>query len=343
MSRIHNLAHAAMQQLSPENAHRLTLWGLKHGLGPQATPDDPRLAHTLFGKRIPNPIGFPGGVTKNGEGIQGLLEAGYGFGEIGSVMPRPREGRSKPRHWRGEDGRSQFNWYGLNSKGRAVAVNNLAAYRRRYGRAALVGANLALDPDKPDTEDLAESARQLAPLADYLSFNTDCPNTSHAWSVLERVGGDIRIIRAAAPRVPLLAKLTPSDDQASILRMMELCLTAGVVGFVLLNTFTPQQRQLLDGDYRPAEDDWPRRDGNPVGGYSGPGALRLMLEMVTTARRMGGPGITIIAVNGIQGANDIMLAFQAGADAVQAYTAPALRGPDWLPATKADLASMLHG
>ncbi len=47
------LARAVLSRLDPETAHELTLWALRHGLGPaRAGPDDPVLAVRLWGRDI---------------------------------------------------------------------------------------------------------------------------------------------------------------------------------------------------------------------------------------------------------------------------------------------------
>ena len=51
------LARAVLGRLDPETAHELTLWALRHGLGPaRAGPDDPVLAVRLWRRDFANPL-----------------------------------------------------------------------------------------------------------------------------------------------------------------------------------------------------------------------------------------------------------------------------------------------
>ena len=54
----------------------------------------------VFGLHFHNPIGLAAGFDKHGEAVDGLLKAGFGFVEIGSVTPLPQPGNDKPRVFR---------------------------------------------------------------------------------------------------------------------------------------------------------------------------------------------------------------------------------------------------
>lgn len=64
------------------------------------TIDDPILATNVFGLRFPNPVGLAAGFDKHGEAVDGLMDTGFGFVEVGSVTPEPQEGNPKPRMFR---------------------------------------------------------------------------------------------------------------------------------------------------------------------------------------------------------------------------------------------------
>ena len=62
MGALHRLATIALTSLDPERAHRLTIRGLKLGLGPRSSlPDDPILATRIGGLNLSNPIGLAPG------------------------------------------------------------------------------------------------------------------------------------------------------------------------------------------------------------------------------------------------------------------------------------------
>ena len=62
--------------------------------------DDHVLATTVFGFRFSNPVGLAAGFDKHAEAVDGLMDTGFGFVEIGSVTPEPQEGNPKPRMFR---------------------------------------------------------------------------------------------------------------------------------------------------------------------------------------------------------------------------------------------------
>ena len=50
----------------------------------------------VFGRSFSSPLGLAAGFDKHGEAIEGLLNLGFGFIEIGTVTPFPQEGKPKP-------------------------------------------------------------------------------------------------------------------------------------------------------------------------------------------------------------------------------------------------------
>ena len=73
-------------RLDPETAHRMAIKGLKSGMLPvDAMPADPRLAVTVAGLTVPNPVGVAAGFDKDAEAPDALLKIGFGFTEIGTT------------------------------------------------------------------------------------------------------------------------------------------------------------------------------------------------------------------------------------------------------------------
>lgn len=83
----------------PELAHRLGVEALKAngrlGLVKDRGVDGKELEVELWGHKLQNPIGMAAGFDKHGEAIDGLLDVGFGYVEIGSVTPLPQV-RSMP-------------------------------------------------------------------------------------------------------------------------------------------------------------------------------------------------------------------------------------------------------
>ena len=100
MGPLFKLARPILMSLEPEQAHGLTLAGLKTGLFPKACAAAPSLATTVCGLDFPNPIGIAAGFDKNGEVPDALLRLGCGYAEVGSTTPKPQKGNPTPRIFR---------------------------------------------------------------------------------------------------------------------------------------------------------------------------------------------------------------------------------------------------
>src|SRR4051794_1972505 len=75
--------------------------------------DDPRLAVEVFGRRVPNPVGLAAGFDKQCEVPDALLALGFGFVELGGVVPKPQPGNPRPRVFRMERDEAVINRFGL--------------------------------------------------------------------------------------------------------------------------------------------------------------------------------------------------------------------------------------
>ncbi|HKG77302.1 MAG TPA: dihydroorotate dehydrogenase (quinone), partial [Beijerinckiaceae bacterium] len=95
-----SLAKPFLHALDAEMAHQLTIRSL--ALMPAGAPprDDPRLSVHLFGRRFPNPVGLAAGFDKQCEVPDALLALGFGFVELGGVVPKPQPGNPRPRVFR---------------------------------------------------------------------------------------------------------------------------------------------------------------------------------------------------------------------------------------------------
>ena len=116
-----------MHLLDPEVAHGLSIKALKMGMIPTPGPvTSPRLATTLAGMDLPNPVGLAAGFDKNAEAITPLLAAGFGFVEVGAATPRPQTGNAKPRLFRLIADDAAINRFGFNNQGMDVIAGRLA-------------------------------------------------------------------------------------------------------------------------------------------------------------------------------------------------------------------------
>src|SRR5579863_3528682 len=174
MSAVHDVATRALRVLPAEPAHDLTIKALELGLGPRAAPEeDPRLATTLAGLALPNPVGLAAGFDKKAEVAAPMLAAGFGFVECGTVTPLPQAGNPKPRLFRLAQDRAVINRMGFNNAGLEAFAARLATPRR-----GVVGANIGANKDSADRiGDYVIGLARLWGLADYFTVNVSSPNT----------------------------------------------------------------------------------------------------------------------------------------------------------------------
>ncbi|NBX02561.1 MAG: dihydroorotate dehydrogenase 2 [Alphaproteobacteria bacterium] len=317
------MPHRLLHFLPPEAAHRLTLWGLKLGLG--ATQPAHGTPISLFGKTLRGRIGLAGGADKNAEALAGWQKIGFAFVEIGTVTLKAREGNPKPRIWRQEKTQSLINWMGLPGQGADAVARHLAAFRAtEIGEDFCVGASIASPSGVAD--ELCEIASKLHEHVDFFTLNASCPNvTAHEGkSVLETIVQHLKAAIAGAGGKPILVKLAPTVDEDNLHATCRLLATSGAAGFIACNTLPNTSANMVDATALPKP--WPQHNGAPVGGYSGPALLSISLLMVRTIREAVGNDKVIIGVGGITSPQDAKEMLKNGADLVQLYTALTYQG-----------------
>jgi uncharacterized protein (DUF952 family) len=106
--------------------------GAEDGMLPLSGPvTSPRLAITLAGLALPNPVGLAAGFDKNAEAIVPLSRTGFGFLEVGGATPRAQDGNAKPRLFRLTEDAAAINRFGFNNDGMEVIADRLARPRDR--------------------------------------------------------------------------------------------------------------------------------------------------------------------------------------------------------------------
>src|SRR5579863_908901 len=91
-----------LHKLPPEIAHHLAIKLLR------AFPVNNMIADVdlslfsqeLMGLRFPHPLGLAAGFDKDGEVYDKLGQLGFSFLDVGTVVPRPQPGNTKPRLFR---------------------------------------------------------------------------------------------------------------------------------------------------------------------------------------------------------------------------------------------------
>ncbi len=85
------------------------------------TRPDPRLAVETLGLVFPSPFGLAAGFDKEGTGIRGLGQLGFGHVEVGTITAIPQPGNEKPRLFRLVEDRAVINRMGFNNHGAEAA------------------------------------------------------------------------------------------------------------------------------------------------------------------------------------------------------------------------------
>jgi len=328
MSALRDLCAAALRRLDPETAHGLTLRALKAGLGGGAGPDDPILATTVAGLRLPNPIGLAAGFDKNAEVTGALLRAGFGWVEAGTVTPRPQPGNPRPRQFRLPEDGAVINRLGFNNAGLDAFAERLARKPR-----GVVGANLGAGKDSGDrAADYVTGLRRLAGLPDYFTVNISSPNTPGLRALQSRAALDDLLARLREARTgpaPLFLKIAPDLSDPELLDIVESATAHGLDGLVISNTTVERPSELRAA----ARGEIGGLSGRPLFARS-TAVLRRVAEMQS--------GLTLVGVGGIGSGADVLAKLRAGASAVQLYTALVYEGPGLISRIKRDLAARLR-
>lgn len=315
--------------------------GMRAAIGRLCAPRDPVLRVHAFGRELPGPLGLAAGFDKDAKGTDALAALGFGFVEIGTVTAEAQPGNPKPRLFRLAKDRALVNRMGFNNDGAATVAHRLASSRRGAG---VVGVNIGKTKRVADSEaldDFARSAEALAPLADYLVVNVSSPNTPglRDLQAVEKLRPLLVRVRAACElaspmrRVPLLVKIAPDLADADVDAVAELALELGLDGIIATNT-TIARDGLASSASRVA--------AAGVGGLSGAPLAPRALAVLRRLRARVGDKMVLVAVGGIESADDAWERIRAGATLVQSYTGFVYGGPLWVRRVHRELAARVR-
>lgn len=322
-----------LYRLPPEPAHHLAMRALRamHAVpGASAAlrwllrPDDPMLSVDVLGLRFPTPVGLAAGFDKDAVAFEPLGALGFGHVEVGTLTGEAQPGNPLPRLFRLPADRALVNRMGFNNRGSADAVARLAKRPRRTVVGVNVGKTKAVLPERA-IADYVASTERLAAHADYFVVNVSSPNTPglRDLQAVESLRPLLRAVRealdvAAPTRVPLLVKIAPDLADADVDAVADLALELGLDGIIATNTTIARSGLRSD----PA-----RIDGIGAGGLSGPPVAARALAVLRRLRARVGDRIVLVAVGGIETADDAWARVRAGASLVQVYTGFVYGGP----------------
>jgi dihydroorotate dehydrogenase len=324
-----------LRRIPAETMHRLSfallralvaIPGIAQVMNRVLAPSAPELAVHAFGRRLPGPLGLAAGFDKDAKGVRALLALGFGFVEIGTVTAEPQPGNPRPRLFRLARDRALVNRMGFNNDGAQAAARRLV--RRGSGT---VGANIGKTKRVAEADaiaDFTDSAERLAPLADYLVVNVSSPNTPglRDLQAVDKLRPLLVAVRRACDvasplrRVPLLVKIAPDLADADIDAIADLALELALDGIIATNTTISRTGLATpEGDVAALG----------AGGLSGAPLKQRALAVLTRLRAKVGTRVVLVAVGGIETADDAWQRIRAGATLVQAYTGFVYGGPGW--------------
>lgn len=299
----------------------------------------PSLSVRALGLEFPSPIGLAGGFDKTAKVPRAWSALGFGFVEFGTVTAQAQEENPRPNLFRLPRDRALINRLGFPNPGAHVVAARLARVRASGGVgvpcAVSIGKSrvVAVDSMTNVIDDYVASFRAVRAVADFVVINVSSPNTKdlraiqgaeHARVLLSALMDE----RAKGAYVPLLLKIAPDLDAASLEALLAVVSEVDLDGIVATNTTVARDHLVTDAA---------RVAAIGAGGLSGPPLRRVALASVRRARAALGKTKTIIGVGGIESAADVLAYLEQGADLVQAYTGFVYGGPLWLRALHRDL------
>jgi dihydroorotate dehydrogenase len=311
-----------VRKLDPENAHKVTLLALKHGLHPRLKKI--KIKIKIKDLEFLNPLGVAAGFDKNAEVIEKIHSLNFGFSEVGTVTPFSQYGNPKPRVFRLEEDKAIINRNGFNNLGMSKAKKQLEKYRKKkpVGSEFLVGVNIGPNKDSLDRyNDYEILSENLTEFADYITINISSPNTpnlreQHEESKIIKLIDSVKKIREEKnSKVPIFFKISPDISDVEINNLSAVFLEKNIDGLILTNTTIKNKNKLLS-KYK---EESGGLSGLPLNDYSNIAIQKFYKKL--------GDKIPIIGAGGINNGKSAFDKIKSGASLLQLYTSLVYEGP----------------
>ncbi len=268
--------------------------------------DDPRLAITLGGVRLSNPL-ILSSMYYDTTILRRAMGLGFGAVTAKSITPKPRPGHPQPNLVRitTPEGPGLVNCNGFRNPGLEAYRLALASLPHRVPLIVAAAGESA--------EDCVAVVEGLAPFGDLVELNISSPNTKlvYAWSERPQELAELfRAVRKATDK-PIIVKVSPDFRETNEERTIPSARDAGITIVNCGNTRRVEEPRL----------------SQKAGGLSGPALFVRTLENVRRLREKFADGIEIIATGGIDAPDKALRVLQAGATACGYFTGFITRGP----------------
>lgn len=315
-------------KVDPEAAHHAGAAAIRAiGAARPGVRTDASLRVRALGREFPTPFGIAAGFDKDATMIAGLGALGFGHVEVGTLTAQPQPGNPRPRLFRLTGDRALVNRMGFNNQGAAAAAERIAAAREARSRPVIgvnIGKSRVVDAEDAAAveRDYLQSARLLAPVADYLAVNVSSPNTPGLRGLQDArlLEPLLAAIRAAAGSTPVLVKIAPDLDDEQVEGIAALAARLELAGVIATNTTISREGLVTDAA---------TVAGAGAGGLSGPPVAERSLQVLRLLRAALPASADVISVGGVETAEQVRERLAAGASLVQGYTAFIYRGPGW--------------
>ena len=279
-----------------------------------------------FGLHFDAPFGLAAGFDKNAVAIKALGELGFSHTAIGPVTAIAQDRNEKPRLFRLIADRALINRMGFNNQGAQVIAQRLEKLRaKNLKNLPVIGVNIGkskvVDVDNA-VHDYRQSAKLLAPHADYLAVNVSSPNTPGLRSLqsVEALEPILKAVIQESLGKPVLVKIAPDLANEDIAAVADLAIDLGLAGVIATNTTIGRENLKTD----------PEKVAQfGAGGLSGAPLKDRSLEVLRLLHaRMNGKA-AIISVGGIETPEEAAERIANGATLVQGYSGWIYSGPLW--------------
>jgi dihydroorotate dehydrogenase len=267
---------------------------------------DPRLATTLGGVRLPNPL-ILAAMYYDPRILVRAMGLGFGAVTAKTITVNARPGHPLPNLVRVQTaaGPGLVNCNGFQNPGLEAYRRVLATLPHRVPLIVSVAGE--------SVEDYVSLVRELGPFGDLVEFNISSPNTRlvYEWNRKpQELRALFETVRKASTR-PIVVKVSPDFAEVNETHIIPAVLDAGI-------------RIVNYGNTRRVDDS---RLSQGFGGLSGPDIFPATLANLRRTRHKFGSALEIIATGGVDSPDKALALLQEGANAVGLFTGFVTRGP----------------
>ena len=276
-------------------------WWLRATLAPRSQ----KLEREVFGVHFRNPIGIAAGFDPDGDYLDELAASGFGFVEIGSVMPHIQPGTPRPRLKRIKKQNSLLDNSGYPSRGLEYVLGNIR-HRTKHTRDLVIGCNIGKctsTPKRLTSREYLRVFRNMYQYVDYFTINAACNTSAKQFvprtreELLELVEPLFEFRRGQLDYRPILLKISPDLTYSEIDTAVDILIETPLDGIVAVAGSTelmPEERGAVCGSL----------------------LTERAIEVVSYVAEKSEGNYPIIGTGGMMTPKDIRRMFEAGASLV---------------------------